>query len=103
MILIILIVRSLSSEVVLFNMHTELLKSKPISKYLVKSSTHYYPQLNKVAQGMSKSQPLLNNSIRSLERVYSEYKDLVHQTVKNYYLKETRTIRRKLHQLYLSC
>jgi hypothetical protein len=60
MILIILIVRSLSSEVVLFNMHTELLKSKPISKYLVKSSTHYYPQLNKVAQGISISHNLFS-------------------------------------------
>jgi hypothetical protein len=65
---------SMSSEAVL-DMHADMLQSKHISKYSVKKSTQYDPRLNKVAKGTSKSQSLLNNSIRSPERVYTEYND----------------------------
>ena len=63
------------SSAAAFDLHAEMLQSIPLSKYSIKSQTHYDPRLNKVAQGNPKSQPLNNNTIRSPERVYHEYRD----------------------------
>ena len=65
---------SMSSEAIL-DLHADMLQSKHISKYSVKSPTQYDPRLNEVAKGISKSHSLINNSIRSTERVYPKYKD----------------------------
>ena len=63
------------SSAVAFDMHNEMLQSKPLLKYSVKSQAQYDPRLNKVAKGTSKPQHLINNPIRSPERVYHEYGD----------------------------
>jgi hypothetical protein len=65
---------SMSSDAIL-DMHADMLQPKHTFKNSVKSPTHYDPRLNTVAPGPHKSQPLINNPIRSPERVNHEYKD----------------------------